>query len=33
MFFINTPSMKRIMIPDHCVACIGIYDKEKNEFA
>lgn len=33
MFFIETPGKKRIMIPDHCVACVGVWDKEKNEFA
>lgn len=33
MFFIISPGRKRIMIPDHCVACVGIWDKDENEFA
>lgn len=32
LFLIVAPGMKRIMIPDHCVACVGIWDEEKNEF-
>lgn len=32
MFFVVTPNKKRIMLPDRNVKCIGIWDKEKNEF-
>lgn len=32
MFFVETPGRNRIMIPDHCVACIGIYDEKCNNF-
>ena len=32
IFFVETPARNRIMIPDHCVACIGIWDELNSEF-
>ena len=32
MFFIPTIELPLVQIPDHCVACIGIWDKENEEF-
>ena len=31
-FFIPTEEGNRIIIPDHSVRCVGVWDKEKNEF-
>lgn len=33
MFFIPSFDTPIVQIPDHCVACIGIWDKDNDEFA
>ena len=32
MFFVETPARKIIMIPEHCVACIGFWDERNGKF-
>jgi len=32
MFYIPSFDVPLVQIPDHCVSCIGVYDKVNNEF-